>query len=95
MDEAVMEALWNYRWQEAAALIRAGGNIRTYPDNPFGWKLMGLIWASEAGQLEIVQALIQRGADVNDHRMGRSALSTAIYHGHREIADFLREHGAK
>jgi len=60
---------------------------------PFGtW----LHIASKAGRLELVQALVQMGADVNRKggTFGGSALNLAAGYGQVEIAEFLIDHGA-
>jgi len=48
------------------------------------------------GNLEIVELLLSKGADVNaKDNSGKTALSYAIEHGHTEIVELLRKHGAK
>ena len=59
------------------------------------YKLTVLIMATHNGDKEIVQLLIEKGADLNakdsEHR---TALSYAIYNGHKEIVQLLLNKGA-
>lgn len=55
-----------------------------------------LIAASGEGKLETVKLLIEKGADVNaKDKNGNTPLKNALSHGKTEIAEFLREAGAK
>jgi beta-lactamase regulating signal transducer with metallopeptidase domain len=62
-----------------------------------------LINAARSGRLDAVRYLVSNGADVNlavpaDSGRGaemRSALGEALKHDHRDVADFLRSHGAR
>ena len=54
-----------------------------------------LRWAAENGHGEIVQALLQKGADVNaKDAQGRTALMLAVERGHAAAVQVLLEHGA-
>ncbi|WP_265583129.1 ankyrin repeat domain-containing protein [Wolbachia endosymbiont of Diaphorina citri] len=54
-----------------------------------------LIWASRNGQLEIVQYLIEEGANVNAESPGNTtALIHAAVHGHLEVVQLLIANGA-
>jgi len=59
-------------------------------------KLFALVEASEEGFLEIVQALIQTGIDINQERpfVQGSALRQAAWEGHTQIVRVLLEAGA-
>ena len=52
--------------------------------------------AATRGHANIVEILLARGADTNakDHR-GRTALDLAEDRGRTEVANLLRQHGAK
>lgn len=55
-----------------------------------------LIAASGEGNLETVKLLIEKGADVNvKDKKGNTPLKNALSHGKTDIAEFLREAGAK
>jgi ankyrin repeat protein len=48
------------------------------------------------GHLSAVKALLENGADVNHvNKNGVTALGTAKVSGHKAVADFLKENGAK
>jgi ankyrin repeat protein len=52
--------------------------------------------AAQGGHAEIVKALLANGAEVNAKTTdGSTALIIAVAHGHTEIVDFLKQHGAK
>ena len=51
--------------------------------------------AAYSGHLETVRLLLSRGANVNIVGEGGSALHIAIEKGHTDIAELLRQHGAK
>ncbi|MBF0176911.1 MAG: ankyrin repeat domain-containing protein [Magnetococcales bacterium] len=54
-----------------------------------------LIHAAEAGRVDLVEELIQRGAEINlRDQWGRTALSAALHNDHREIVTLLLKHGA-
>ena len=54
-----------------------------------------LILAARENNLEIVQILLEGGADINIRdEDGHSVLMIAKEEGHSEIAEFLEQHGA-
>ena len=58
--------------------------------------MTALWWAAKEGRLAAVKALVEGGADVNiKGELEESPLQVAERCGHREVAAFLREHGAK
>ncbi|MGE3807480.1 MAG: suppressor of fused domain protein [Gemmataceae bacterium] len=76
-------------------LLDHGAKIRPSTQEGGGGTLIGAV---NSGSLELVQLLLERGADVNgsygeNPRM--NALSHAIAYGHKEIADLLCAYDAK
>ena len=59
------------------------------------WSCTALTSATYSGRLEIVRLLLSRGADVNAACDGDSALHIAIERGHTEVAELLRQRGAR
>jgi ankyrin repeat protein len=51
--------------------------------------------AAEFSNLELIEELINRGADVNDQRAFTSVLAAASLHGRYEVAKVLIDHGAR
>jgi ankyrin repeat protein len=64
--------------------------------------MTALHWAVEFNRLEMVELLVDQGANVNTKTYvsepgmnnGETPLQLAIRLGHKEIADYLRKHGA-
>lgn len=84
-----LSAYWNL-CEAADILIDNGANV---DDCDYGLTI--LMESSRMGHKEIVDLLAVRGADVNARdSKGKSALDYASENGYREIADFLRKHGA-
>lgn len=55
-----------------------------------------LVRAAGAGRLDIVELLVEAGADINQGNTGfHNALELAISKGFEEIAKYLRDHGAR
>ncbi len=58
--------------------------------------LTALIYAVSMGHVEVVQQLLQAGADVNaKEKEGRTALTLAKEKGHKEVIKMLKKAGAK
>ena len=51
--------------------------------------------AIENGRLDMVEMLVEYGADVNVYYAGRTPLLWAEAHGHKAIVKYLRSKGAK
>jgi cytohesin len=54
-----------------------------------------LVFAASCGHKEIVELLIDKGADVNVKNSGKTPLDWAIEQSHTETAELLRKHGGK
>ena len=57
-----------------------------------------LYYAAQQGNKKAVKLLLAHGADINvrvRQDQGKTALQVATERGHKEIADLLREHGAR
>jgi ankyrin repeat protein len=54
-------------------------------------------WAAKYNQIERMKLLVEHGVDVNasDSRLQKTPHELAVLHGHKEIADYLLQHGAK
>lgn len=50
--------------------------------------------AADRGHLEIVKVLVGAGADVNEGKVGYSAIHAAAANGHLEVVRFLAKNGA-
>ncbi len=57
--------------------------------------IAALMEASESGNLEIVERLLDRGVNVNVTDQGFTALMQAAKNGHRELVKFLIDRGAR
>lgn len=73
-------------------LLKAGAN----PNATLRTGETVLMTAARTGNVDVVEALLARGADVNAREMvqGHGALMWAAAEGHAEVARVLREHGA-
>ncbi len=54
-----------------------------------------LMMAAEMGRVDIVERLIERGADVNSGMDADTALKRANCNGHTEVINYLLAHGAR
>jgi ankyrin repeat protein len=77
--------------QMVEVLLRAGANA-----NAVATGEPVLMTAARSGSVEVVRALIARGADVNakDSSRGQTALMWAVAHRHAEVVRVLIDHGA-
>ena len=79
-------------WPEVQRLIAKGADVNS-KDKKYG--NTALMWASYNGNVEIVQALIDKGADINaNSNPGRTALMWASISGHKEVVQLLLAKGA-
>lgn len=76
----------------ANLLIERGADVNEKPED--GWS--ALMWASNSGDLDTVEALLEKGAAVNlrENRDGRTALMWASDGGHVEVVKRLLKAGA-
>jgi len=87
MSGSIIAAVQNGDLVEARALLDAGNDIHTRDEHEW----TPLNWAAGRGDLEMVQLLIERGADV--YRVGRDQRTPyliALAAGHAKVARFLR-----
>ena len=75
------------------ALLEAGaGTMARYGG------MMALHWAASAGHADVVQRLLEHGANVDatdySHNDSRTALHGAAWEGHADVVTRLLEHGA-
>jgi uncharacterized protein len=54
-----------------------------------------LMWAARNGKIETAKLLIANGADVNKQSGAYNALEVAVVNGNKEIANLLKQVGAK
>jgi len=91
-------ALFGQQVEVALFLIRNGANVRQARAGK-GWRRDGwtpLHYAAGLGFRELVGPLLERGADVSSvDAEGRTALQVATETRHEEIAELLRDEGAK
>lgn len=75
---------------EARRLLRAGASVR----QP-GGTVPYVDWACQWGNLEVLESLVEAGADVNDTRgMTHLPLYDCLILGKKDMARYLVEHGA-
>ena len=90
---ALMMASYHNHFEIAKLLISEGGGGEVDLADDDGWT--ALLYASDEGDLEILELLTSSGADVNIRTgYGNTALHIASIHGHLEIAQLLLCQGA-
>jgi len=89
----LMLAAWSGDIQLVQALLDKGANVDAYADF-FTVQFTALNLAAGSGRLDMVKLLLAKGADVNRERGGYSALHSAAYQGHQELAQLLFKAGA-
>jgi len=68
--------------------------IEAPEDTKLNFGEVPLHWAARNGNLRMVRMLMAHGADVNATDIeGRTPLRMALHAGHKEVAEFLRQHG--
>tara|TARA_B100000287_G_scaffold354425_1_gene344631 strand:+ start:359 stop:1798 length:1440 start_codon:yes stop_codon:yes gene_type:complete len=98
--DSLIDAAWENDWGRARNLINEGAKINvSTPDDR-----TALTVASKRGHYDIVELLLERGADVNMTRNGDgfdsdpggpTALMYASLEGHFDVVELLLENGAK
>jgi len=88
---AIVSAAWNGHTKIVEFLLDRGADInaRAKINNT------PIQQAASNGHLETVRLLLSKGANVNIVGDGGSALHLAIENGYTDIAELLRQHGAK
>jgi ankyrin repeat protein len=105
VDQAFGSALWAGDFEKAARLLKEGADINrviptTEPDERGMYEGTGtyLVGAASLDRWEIVQFLLENGADPNmvidSVHPGQTALLAAASGGHAKIVDLLLAHGA-
>ena len=85
-------ASYGYPRETVRLMIKRGADVNTAANGEW----TALMVAAERCHLEIVKLLIDKGADVNaKSENGNTALDDATRNGCADIAEFLKEHGAK
>jgi hypothetical protein len=106
-DEGDVQFLAAYgEYDKVLNLLRTGkykdlnsGNSKSYGDLVLNVHLTALMYAAQDGRLDVVQALVEKGANVNRRVLGgygdgKTASIIAYEAGYIEIVDYLKEHGA-
>ena len=91
MDKALLKAVEDNRLDAVTDALRKGANVNAAPENA----RTPLMIASENGNIQLVQALLDSGADPNieSRKWGRTALKLAARKGHIDIVDLLLDKG--
>ncbi len=96
-EDALILAIVQGHPDWAIRMVDEDSTLVNTHNNWHGHERTPLMHAAEQGSVELVEALLSRGADVFAENSATSvnALTHAIYHGHDEIAQMLREKGAE
>lgn len=96
---ALMAAAAGGDFDSGRLLLRHGANPNARPILEqtgflFGGGRTPLMWAAFRGNLEVMKALLEAGADVNQPGLFGTALSQAVWADRGEAAEFLLQRGA-
>jgi ankyrin repeat protein len=91
INNAFVYACLNNQLAAASLLLEKGAQINAIPPG-FDYSGTGLHQAAHNGHREMVEFLVQRGADVSlkDSKVGATAASWAEHGGHPELRDYLQ-----
>jgi len=95
--EILLLAMEKHRFNFARQFILSGCDVNyQYPlSSSYSDGMSPLMYASRAADFELVQLLVNRGANINArNRDGNTALSIAQMNGNAQISEFLMERGA-
>ncbi|MCL2244930.1 MAG: ankyrin repeat domain-containing protein [Treponema sp.] len=95
--EILLLAMEKQRYNIAFQFITSGCDVNyQYPlSSSYSDGMSPLMYASKAADFELVQLLVNRGANINArNKDGNTALSIAQMNGSAQISDFLIERGA-
>ena len=91
IDRDLLRAIENGELARVVDLLDKGADI----DKPDIYGFTPLIWATTAGNMEILNVLIDRGADINfTNEDGGTALYYAVTNGKVDELNILLQHGA-
>ena|SRR3990167_269446 len=62
------------------------------PQNPANFDI---VEAARIGNLELVKRAVEKGANINEKRVGFSALHYAVFYHRKDIVEYLVESGAE
>ena len=92
-DDKFVELCMSGDAKRVEEAIINGANVNARKDK-YGWTV--LMWASWLGLSEIVEVLLEHGANVNAKgSRGYTALMSAAENNHTEIIKLLHSYGAK
>ena len=95
--EVLLLAMEKQRFDFARQFIQAGVDVNyTYPPaSNYADGMTALLYATRFNNFEMVQLLVERGANINArNRDGSTAFSIAQMNGNAQISNFLLERGA-
>ncbi|MCL4361833.1 ankyrin repeat domain-containing protein [Candidatus Dependentiae bacterium] len=88
----LMQSAKNGNIEKIQKILMSGFDINTRDPNN---RHTALIWAARKGYKDIVELLLNEGADINaTTNLGMTALAWAKIYEQKEIVEFLRNRGA-
>jgi len=93
-NEGLMHAIYHNNIEGVKMSLAAGANVNT-SNNFLGWESTPLIEAAQKGNLQVVQWLIDGGADLDASDLhGKTALMWAAGSGYDKVVQLLIDNGA-